>query len=334
QNVEYNFASNPITVNVRPLPAKNRPANFDGAVGTYEMAVRLDTLETETGEPVTLSIKISGKGNIKSIKEPRLNFPPDFELYDPKIADKSSKSGGVISGRKNFDYLIVPRNPGTYKLPVVEFAYFDINKRDYVNLSSDEFSLKVSGEATEASAAVIRSEDLELLAEDIRYIHLDSGELRDPSASFFGSAGFWGLYAAPFLLFIGLFVWKSRQDAAADDVVGTRMRKANKMARKRLSQAEALQKEGDSKGFYNEIVNALWGYLGNKLNMGQSQMSRESATAALAGRGVSEEKQQALIALVDQCEMALYAPSAVQGGMDATYQQAMTLITDLEKEIA
>ena len=335
ENYKYTFANNPVKINVESLPSAGRPADFSGLVGDFELDVELDKLETETGDPVTFRIKYSGKGNIKSVKEPMLDFPPDFDVFDPKVDESVSKSGGALSGRRNFDYLIVPRNPGEYKLPSINFSYFDIERGEYITRNSPEYTLTVTGEPEQASVNAINmsKEDIELIGEDIRFIKTGEGNLDETGKSFAGSAPFYGLYITPFLLLLFLFIMKQRQDSALSDVAGTRRKKATKMARKRLSVAEKYISDKNEKGFYDEVVRAIWGYLGDKLTMAQSNLSRENVGKEMIAKGSDEGSVQRVIDLLDTCEMALFAPSAAPGGMQGTYDEAVSLISDLEEKL-
>ena len=334
-NYKYSFSNPPVTINVKSLPSSGKPIDFSGIVGEFTLNASLDKTETETGEPVTLQVKISGKGNVNKIKEPRLDFPPDFDLYDPKISESSSKSGGVLSGRKSFDYLILPRNPGEYKLPTVNFSYFDIKKKSYVTLHSPEYVLNVTGDAQEATMNVtnINKEDVELIGQDIRFIQASTGRIREKGKSFAGSIPFAALYLLPFMLFAGLFIYKKQQEEAAADVAGTKSRKATKVAKKRLSAAEGFMKNQEEKSFYDEVVRAIWGYLGDRLTIPQSELSRDQVRGALEGKNVNTDYIDRLTALIDNCEMALFAPTAISGGMQGTYDEAVRLISDIEGEL-
>jgi len=331
QDVPYTFASNPLNIEVKPLPA-GRPAGFSGAVGDFQLDVSLDKTATETGEPVTMKVKISGAGNFKMLSPPALEFPPDFDVFDPSTDERVARTAAGLKGYISYDYLIVPRNPGEYKLPVVQFSYFDPAKGRYITRSSDEFVLRVTGEARQSSAALthINKEDIELIGEDIRYLKSDMGSLEDRGSSFVRTPLFWLLYLLPFGLFALLWVVKQRRDKQLQDVAGMRSRKAQKLAKKRLAQALVHKNEQNEQAFYDEIVRAIWGYLADKLNIGQSELLREHIRARLADRGIAPEIIERCMSLLDKCEMALFAPSASEGGMDQTYQEAMQLIVDME----
>ena len=336
ENYKYTFANNAVKINVKPLPDAGKPADFSGLVGDFNLDVEMDKSETETGDPVTFRVKYSGRGNIKSVKEPMLDFPPDFDVFDPKIDEAVSKSGSTLSGRRNFDYLIVPRNPGEYKLPSVSFSYFDIERGEYITRNSPEYTLRVTGEPEQASVNAINmsKEDIELIGEDIRFIKTGDGNLGEKGNAFAGSLPFYGLYLTPFLLLMFLFIMKKRQDSADSDVAGTRRKKATKMARKRLSVAEKYISDKNEKGFYDEVARAIWGYLGDKLTMAQSNLSRENVGKEIMAKGGDEASVKRVIDLLDTCEMALFAPSAAPGGMQGTYDEALGLISDLEEILA
>lgn len=336
QDIPYEFASPRIKINVKSLPAAGKPANFNGVVGNYKMDVTLDKMETETGDPVTMKINIQGQGNIKKLENPSPEFPPDFDVYDPKITDKVSKAGGVVKGNKSFDYLLIPRNPGEYKLPVINFSYFNPSSARYVSLKSDEFKLQVGGEAQEtqtAASAVASKEDIELIGQDIRHINLEDSSLDEANYSFWASAGFWILFGLPFFIFFFFFWYRRRKQAMDADVKGTRSRQATRMAKKRLSVAANHMSGASEKEFYKEISDAVWGYLGDKLALGQSSLSRRQVAEMLEERGISEELINRLTSLLDNSEMALFAPSSAEGGMQAVYQEAEDIITQLEGQM-
>jgi len=335
RDVPYSFASSSIPIDVKPLPTANKPASFTGMVGDFTLDASLDKESTETGEPITLRIVISGKGNIKSIPEPQLDFPPDFEVYDPKSTDNTSLVGGVASGSKTFDYLIIPRNPGEYKLPVVTFSYFDPDKARYESLKSDEFVINVTGDPRQSSStmATMGKEDIELIGEDIRFIQTKGIDWQKKGNSFLGSWVFILLFAAPFILFALLLYDRKRKAQIREDIAGTRSRKATKIAKKRLAQANEYLKKRDEKGFYNEVTRAIWGYLGDKFNMGQSELSRETIKDKLSAQEVPETLIDQVTEVLDQSEMALFAPSSNGTSMNESYQRAEKLISDLENHM-
>lgn len=334
RDVIYEFQSNPVTIEVTPLPLEGRPASFEGAVGDFSLDASLDKSEIETGEAVTFKMKVSGKGNLRMLKEPNLDFPPDFDKYDPKVSDKISKSAAGLRGSKSYDYFLVSRNPGEYKFPVYEFAYFNPKTAKYKVLRSPEYTLKVEGEpqAQGIVAPNIAKEDVELIGEDIRFAH-SNVKLSRVGDSFIRSTPFWLVYVLPFLLFGALLVFRNNQLKAKSNVAFSRSKKAQKMAKKRLAQAEQFRQSEDKKAFFQEISRALYGYIADKLNLGLSALSKDNIQGKLLERQVPEEHVGRLMDILNDCEMAVFAPSAVEGKMESTFNAAMTLILDMESPL-
>ncbi|GAB4423482.1 MAG: BatD family protein [Bacteroidia bacterium] len=335
---KYSFKTPAVSLTVKPLPAAGRPADFSGAVGTYTLVSSIDKTETETGEPVTLRITVSGQGNIKKLPTLKLDFPPDFEVYDPVVSEQSSRDGGRLGGRRTYEYLVLPRNPGTFTLPVASFSYFDIAKEQYKTLRSDAFSLTVTGEpqamTNPTNLPNVGKDDIELIGQDIRYIRSGEPRLQRRGASLATNVGYYTLYGLPVAIFVLLLVLRRRQIQAATDVAGTRSKLAAKMARKHLTRAQQLLAQNDGKGFYKEVSQALWGYLAGKFNLGTSELSRARVGELLAARQVDPAYTARLGSLLDTCEMALYAPNAVPGGMQGTYDEVLDLITRIESSLS
>lgn len=334
ENYKYSFASTPVRVEVKSLPA-GRPANFSGVVGDLSLDVSLDTFRVTTGEPLTLRVRLSGRGNIKKLQEPRLQFPPDFEVYDPNVTESISRKDGILSGTRSYEYLIIPRNPGQYRIPPITYCFFNPQTGRYATQSSSEFSVEVTGEPQQMSSSSAVAQpgqktDLALLGQDIRFIHPPSEDLRPVGSTFLLTWQYWLLYLIPVLAIATLWILKRRQMQDRRDVAGARRRKAAKMARQRLAAAQQHLKADQEKAFYDEVLRAMWGYLGNKFNLGQSELSRERAAQLLQQQGADPSLIERLHRLIDTCEMALFAPSAAPGGMQGTYDQAVELIADLQ----
>jgi tetratricopeptide (TPR) repeat protein len=326
-----------IAFNVKDLPTAGKPKDFAGAVGQYTYSAKLSSSEDKTDNAVTYSVIISGTGNLKTIALPKPEFPDGFEVFDPKVKDDVTNSAAGMSGSKQYDYLVIPRQPGDYKIPASSFSYFDPSAGRYISLSSPELSLKVTGEPSQnpnsGTGAVASKEDISALHSDIRYIKTKAGDLNKGNRPFFGSVAYIGLLATPFLLFIGLIFVKRRNEDLAADLVGAKRRRATKLAKKRLSAAEKHLSKNDKPAFYDEVSRAIWGYLGDKLNIDQSQLSKDNVEEKLLSKNVKTESIAKLKGLIHTCEIALYAPVGGEDEMKQDYNIAVALITDLEDEI-
>ena len=239
QDMPYSLKSNSVKVDVKALPVAGKPASFEGAVGQFNMNVELDKTSTEVDDPITLKMQISGRGNLKMVEAPELDLPQDFEVYDPKISESKNTSKQVVQGSKRFDYLIIPRRPGEYKVHGFTFSYFDTKQEKYIVLSSDEEIISVGGEVSQHQPVItnINKEEVELIGEDIRFIKTEASLEKEPGG-FYASTPFAGLMGSPVLLFAALLFYKRREDELSGNVALVKQRRATKLANKRLAAAK------------------------------------------------------------------------------------------------
>lgn len=322
-----------LTLQVDPLPSP-RPANFSGAVGKFNISASLTPSEVKTNDALTLRITVSGSGNMKLMKAPVVNFPKDFETYDAKITDQTKVGRGGVSGNKIFDYLAVPRHPGEYTVPPVEFCYFDTDAKAYKTVKTEGFDLNVAkGKGGSGGGNYTNKEDVELLASDIRYIHQGEVRLQQKGESYFGTAAYWWSYVIPLLAFIVLVVVFRKQAMENANVAKMRNKKANKAAAKRLKQAAALLKADKPAEFYDEVLKALWGYVGDKLNLPATELNKENVSEKLQAKGTDVSVVQQLVETMNDCEFARYAPGDPSQTMDKIYAAATEVIDKMESSI-
>jgi hypothetical protein len=335
ENVNYKIKNEPFKINVQSLPSSNIPTGFTGAVGKYSMEAWLDKRQTKTNDPVSLKVKISGRGNLKLLEPPNVIIPPDLERYEPKISDNISNQGNQVSGSRTFEYLLIPRHAGELKIASFPFAYFDIETKKYVALSSPEFMLSVEkgDDIAAGQTQGLTKEDVKLLGEDIRFIK--SGDLifRRKGDSFAGSAMFYLITISPVLCFAGFVFYIRRHEKILGDVAGIRNRKARKMAQKRLATAHKCLHEKKDEEFYIEVSRALWGYASDKLGISPAELSAEKIHASLISRKVSEDAVTKLISVIERCEFARFAPSTESMQMDSIYKESVELISMIEDQI-
>lgn len=337
QNVPFKLSSNEAVVNVKELPVAGKPVSFNGAVGEYTFSTKLSAAATKTDEPVTLSAIISGKGNLKFVEMNKPQMPDGFEVYDPKLKENITNNESGFSGSKQYDFLIIPRQPGNYKIPKTTFSFFNPQTQKYVELNSQEFTLNVTGEPSGTTTTVLPSisakSQINNLGQDIRYIKTSMPSYESDKKLIPASLGFAAAYGAPFLLFIGLVAIKRRNKAMEIDVIGTKRKRALSVAKKRLSTASKHLKSGSKKEFYDEVSRATWGYLADKFSIEMSDLNKENVGEKLAAKSVKPDTQAKLNKLLHTCEIALYAPISEVGEMNENYKNALELIADLEDEI-
>ena len=333
--VKKSIVTPQITVNVTPLPA-GKPANFCGGVGGFTIASSINSKNVKTNDALTIKVTISGVGNLKLIETPKINFPKDFEVYDPKVTNKFTLTKNGLSGSKVIEYLAIPRYAGAYKIPSASFSYFDSNSRSYKTLRTQEFDLKVAkgaGNADQVIANFTNKEDLKVLGSDIRYIKTNDVTLSEKGDFFFGSWLYYLLYIIPACLFIAFVVIYRKQAVENANVAKVRTKKANKVAAKRMKNAGKLLKENKNEQFYDEVLKALWGYISDKLNIPVSKLTKDNVDSELTNYGVDAELTKEFLAVLDQCEFARYAPGDPNETMDKVYSSAIEVVSKMENII-
>lgn len=329
QPYDYTFKSNAIDLDIKPLPEKNKPTTFSGAVGKFTFSSAYDKTKCSVGDAITLKITYTGTGNLKLITPPKLSFPEEFEAYEPKTKDAFSNNGSVVSGSKTFEYTLIPQDGGIFKMPKYEFAYFDVDKNDYVKFTLPETEITVSGKAKLSQNVVNffkrEKEDKPKSIYGIKTAYVTT-------VPFVGQPMFWALATTPVLLLCFAFVFR-RRDYTESELLSIRKKKANKIALRRLNNAKKLLHQNNENGFYNEVIRALWEYLSDKLHIPQSELSKENIVEKLSLKNVANDKINTLISTLDTCEQALFSPEGKQNMMQETYQKTVELIMDFEEQL-
>lgn len=334
QNVRKTLHSNSITLDVKPLPVNNS-SDFTGAVGTFRVNATIDKPTLKANDALTIKYTISGKGNLKLVDKPIIAFPPDFEVYEPRIVDNITTSITGMSGSRTFEYLIVPRNHGNYCIKPVSFSYFDLNSGTYKTLKTQQFNIIVEkGNGNDSYVrAGVEKEDFQYIGTDIRYINTSISRLRPINSLFFGKPLFWFSLALPLILFILFITIWQKELKRRSNVALMRNRKATGIARKRLKAAEQFLKNGNQTAFCNEISNALWGYISDKFNISRSTLSIDSVAEALQKKIVRDELITKFVNTLNNCEYARFAPGDKSQVMANLYTEALEVITQTEQEL-
>lgn len=325
-----------IVINVDPLPAK--PEGYSGGVGTFSMKSEISATELKANEAVTVKLTISGTGNMKLVSAPEINFPHDFEIYDPKIEDNYELTSNGLSGTKTIEYLAIPRHAGDFTIPAVEFKYFDIKSGDYKTLKGDAYNLKVAkGDGSASNQQVIadftNKENVKVLGTDILFIKTGDTALKQKGYYFFATTAYYLWYIIPFVLFVVFVVIYRKQAMENANVAKVKTKKANKVATKRMKLAGKLLSENKVNEFYDEVLKALWGYISDKLNIPVSKLSRDNIEAELSKQNVSEELIKEFINVLSECEFARYAPGNQNETMDKVYSASVEVISKMENSI-
>ena len=334
QTIRKRISTPTLQVKVRELPA-GAPASFAGGVGDFKISAKLSKDGIKSNEAASLIVTISGNGNLSMLEAPKVDFPPDFEVYDLKSTDKTSASG--TSGSKLFEFPFIPRSHGDFTIPSIEYTYYDNAHGKYVTTSTGDIQVTVEkGEEVAGGGVVMpgtNRQGVRSLTEDIRYIALGDGHLKKKNTFFAGSLLFYLLMLTLAIITFILNRLLKFSQARRADVAGSKNRRANKMARARLKQAEDYLHKNLGGAYYEELHKALTGYVSDKLLIPAADLSKETIGEKLRERDVRDESIERLTALIDKCEFARYAPDSGQTQMENEYNEAVQVISDIEGQL-
>lgn len=336
-DIKKELVSNKQIIQVEALPA-GKNGNFYGGVGDFSISSDINTTELTANEAVTIKVVLSGTGNLKLVKTPEIKFPQDFDIYDPKVENKYTIKNGRQIGNKVYEYLAIPRFAGEYKIPAMEYQYFDPKSGTYKTLTTKEYVLNVAkgtgSDATQTTGVggYVSKEELRFVGEDVRF-HTTGTKLIKTNQVFFGSFAFYICLLIPLIILLAVVFIARKSIADNANMAKTKRKKANSTAVKRLKVAKKLMANNNKDQFYDEVLRALWGYFGDKLVIPVAQLSKDNVGNELKGRGVTDALIGQTIKLLDDCEFAKYAPGNDEGRMDAIYEEAVNVISQMENAI-
>ena len=326
QAVEKHLSTNSLTVNVRPLPG-GAPDGFNGAVGKFSAKSGVDTREVRANEAITYRLTISGSGNLMLIDAPKLNFPKVFEVYDPQIDDKISRSNSGISGSRTFEWVLIPRSQGDYEIPAFDFAYFDPATGKYATSHVDAISVHINkGDPNAMKNVTSNKSNVKLLNSDINYIQTGATHFETLNQKHGVEWWFWTFLVLILGGAIVAILLGRKYQAQQQDIAGVRLRRATKEARKRLKKAAAHLYNGDDNSFYEEIYKAIWGCLADKYNIELSRLSSDTVHDCLVEKSVPEEQQQRIMKTLQDVDFARFAPGDAATKKQQIYDEALEMI--------
>ncbi len=318
-----------LDIKVKPLP--EGPADFSGGVGSFTIKAKAKNATLKQNETLDIQVSISGSGNVDLIKAPKVEFPSDFDTYDPKMTNSTKLTSSNMNGSLVIDYLAVPKNKGHYTIPGIKLIYFDTQSRDYKTIQTGPIEVEVlKGEKN-----IYADKQREILAKsDIRFIKTGDVKLSQKADVFWNTPVYWLLYVVGLILLgMVLYVVNHRMSVKGDSIL-MRRQGANRLAIRRLKKAQQLQKKNQADAFYDEMLNALNGFVADKLNITISELSKERVAAELADANVSQELCDSYLRLLDNCEFMRYAGGADKNlQMDEIYHQGLNIISLLDAAI-
>lgn len=332
ENTNVKINSPKLFIQVKPLPEAGKPDNFSGLIGQFSMQAQMDKKQVNANDAINLKIKIKGKGNIDLLDISAPQLPPDFESYDPKISTKKEIGIDGVHGSKTFEYLIIPRAEGKFRIPPITFSYFDSKLKKYVTLRSDTFDIQVGQGNGENGTITQSKQDIQYIKKDIQYIHTNEADLQEIDSHFFNSLWHW--LSLSLLLILGgiIYIFMKKQATARADVSSYKNRLANKVAQKRLKKARLHLKNQNVELFYQEISTAIWGYLSDKFRIPIAELSMDTTRNKVDGL-LDQAIIDDIIALLEACEFARFAPAKSKTNIQDVYDKTLNTITKIEKNL-
>ena len=337
-NVPRKVQSPRINVTVKPLPA-GAPASFSGAVGSFAMDAVLPPDRLAANSAATYTVKISGTGNLTFVQAPKLTLPASFEQYNVKTTESINASAAGISGYRQFEYPFIARAEGTYEVEPVEFSYFDPARMQYMTLRSRPLELEITpdakgggGDAYVVQGRGMSKEEVKMLGQDIRFIKLGNAQLRPVREPFLFGAVYWVLLFGILAFFTAVYVALRKQIRESQNAALVRGKRANKVAVQRFRVAKRYMEEQNRHAFYEEMLRALWGYMGDKFNIPVANLTKENVREELHKRGVSVEESQRFTSIITKCDEAQYSPAA-SAQMSEVYAEGVDIISRIEAVI-
>lgn len=322
QAVVKSLTSNSINVNVKPLP--EAPEGFAGGVGNFSVSAKSDLKELHANEAFTYTVTISGRGNLSLLEAPQIDFPKGMEAYEPRVIDNINKGDNGLSGSRTFEWIITPQTQGEYDLPAFDYVYFDPSTGTYVKKQCNKVHVKVNkslGNATSKSDVTELNSDIHHIMKNAKLYSADNAG-RVPLV-------FWLALLIPALITAGVVVYARRQQEIAGDEASMRLQRANKLAKKRLRNAEKYLNGGNDEQFYEEIYKALWGGIADKFNIPLASLSSDTIRQQMADKNVEETLQQQILDTLKDVDFARFAPGDSSTKKHQIYNEAMETITNI-----
>ena len=333
QNIDKDLQSPNLKIDVLPLP--NPPVNFSGAVGKFKLNASVDKQQGKTNEAINYKLTLSGSGNLHLIDKIPIEFPNDFEAYDPQLIDKSFTSKNGISGKRIFEHLLIPRYQGTYTIPAVNFIYFNTKNKKYETIQTISFDIQVKKGKDDGGGSYRSTEELKqsknIFLHDIK--KTASWQKKD-SYDLISIWWYWLFILVPVISVIIFIIYQKSEEKNNTDLVSKKFKKSLKKAQKRLKKANILLKKGEKELFFEEIEKSLWLYFADKFNVDIAILSKESIQSHFNKNDVQNKTTELFTQIINDCEFCRFAPSSLDANrMNEVYEKATKVIIKVETDL-
>lgn len=333
RNISAHYTSGRKLINVRPLPIQGKPIDFKGAVGKYDLSVKASKNILKANEATQLEVKIIGKGNLKLFEIPELVAPAELEVYTPERSQSLQTTLSGLKGNISDSYSIVPEYKGKYIIPAIQFSYFDPKNEQYHTQTSEEIIINVTEGKPLPSTTTNNAVSKEIVTNtggDFRFIQTQAEFEPLNNGDFYGSKLYYLLLILPFIAIpLGLLIGLKRKKMATD-ITGNKIRNANKLARKYLSDAKKQMKNKEQ--FYIALEKALHNFLKAKLQIETTDISQEKISELLSQNKVKSTTINAFKEVLEDCNFARFTPNSTKT-VQGVYQKASETIAKINAEL-
>ncbi len=336
QSVSQKVAAATRTINVKPLPNEGKPASFKGAVGDFDFDVTINKKALKAGESLQAKVKVSGKGNLKLFELPELVLPSSLEVYEPEHSEKVRTNLSGMLGSITDTYTIVPQFKGNYPVSKLEFSYFNPKTEKYITLNSIEHIIEVltgpTNSGNESISNSTKNEEQNIIKNNTQFRSFQTNLNLEPidNKQFFKSTLFWCLLLLPLLVIPFVLIFNKRKTLIANDIRGNKIRKADKLAKKFLSEAKKNLNNKDA--FYESLQKSLHNYLKAKLQIETTELSKEKITELFENNKINTVTTDNFIDLIEACDLARFTPIS-SSAMQQDYDKAVQVISEIDKAV-
>lgn len=336
QSVHQKVAAGNRTINVKPLPEDGKPASFTGAVGEFEFDVTANKTALKSGESLQATVKVSGRGNLKLFELPKLVVPSSLEVYEPEHKENVRTNLAGMGGTISDTYTIVPQYKGNYPVSKLEFSYFNPKTASYHTLGSLEHIVEVltgpanTNAVNQSNNTVVAGQNVVSNNSQFRSFHTSANLISTRTTQFFKSTLFWCLLLLPLLVIPGVLLFQKKKALIANDIKGNKIRKADKLAKKFLSDAKKNLNNKDA--FYESLHKSLHNYLKAKLQIETTEFSKEKIATVFENNNIHADITENFVGLIEACDLARFTPIS-SDAMQHDYEKAVRVISEIDKAV-
>jgi hypothetical protein len=326
--------SEPLVIDVLPLPTEGRPADFNGAVGNFQMSASVSPVDVAVGDPITVRVQVSGRGALDGVRMPPLELGEAFKSY-PASVTTDMPDPLSMTGVRKFEQVVQPQNADVKELPAFGFSFFDPDARAYRTIKQPATPLRVRAATASAAPTVVmtttNTATAAAAATELVHIKPHLGVLAVPGASALRQPAWWAVTGGPFALWLALLLRRKQAEKLANNPRLRRRREVEKLVNAGLAELRQQAAAAQTEAFFVNLFRLLQEQLGERLDQPASAITEEVLDERLKDIGAGAALCQSLHALFQACNAARYAPVRETSELAKLAEQFANAVTELRK---